>query len=275
MSHILDAYGERLPEVYQKICEPALGVDGLLGEALRYHLLPLHKSKGFRPALCLALGGSCESAVTVQLSHEATLVFDDILDRGTVRRGQRCVHCKYGRTIAGAVGLWLMAKAQAIVAGCPSDVLALSWCSRAIAEAEALQWQLRTRGRPVPLEHWKQIAFGDTGALLRLAVRLANADYLTSAEIDALTYLYHGLDDVHDILDAGPLAGGKTADVRDRIPTLLTCFTDAVSYEGLREAVPMALTYLRSLFPEQLEDTRLEPFFNDLRVWFDDAWNKT
>lgn len=73
---------------------------------------PLRLGKGLRPALCLATcqayGGKLEhalnSAVALELFHNAFLVHDDIEDESIHRRGEPTIYRKYGPAIAINVG---------------------------------------------------------------------------------------------------------------------------------------------------------------------------
>ena len=73
---------------------------------------PLRLGKGLRPSLCLATcqayGGKLEhalnSAVALELFHNAFLVHDDIEDESTHRRGELTIYRKYGPAIAINVG---------------------------------------------------------------------------------------------------------------------------------------------------------------------------
>jgi geranylgeranyl diphosphate synthase type II len=85
------------------------------GAPYLYDVLPAYPArpgKGLRAALCLAtcaaLGGSPDralnSAVAVELFHNAFLVHDDIQDESGSRRGAPTLHEQYGRAIALNVG---------------------------------------------------------------------------------------------------------------------------------------------------------------------------
>lgn len=79
---------------------------------LRLADYPLRAGKGLRPALCLAtcqaFGGKLQdalnSAVALELFHNAFLVHDDIEDESTHRRGDPTINQKYGVAIAINVG---------------------------------------------------------------------------------------------------------------------------------------------------------------------------
>jgi geranylgeranyl diphosphate synthase, type II len=87
------------------------------GEPRRYLYEPLASyprrgGKGLRPALCIAtaraFGGAVEkvlnSAVALELLHNAFLVHDDIEDGSEYRRGSPTLHIEYGIGIAVNVG---------------------------------------------------------------------------------------------------------------------------------------------------------------------------
>ncbi len=80
--------------------------------AARLAEYPLRAGKGLRPALCLAtcqaLGGkpsdALQSAVALELYHNAFLVHDDIEDESSYRRGKPTAHQQYGLAIAINIG---------------------------------------------------------------------------------------------------------------------------------------------------------------------------
>lgn len=69
--------------------------------------------KRLRPALailcCEAVGGDAQKAIPaaagVELIHNYTLIFDDIIDRSALRRGQPTVRAKYGDAMAILAGM--------------------------------------------------------------------------------------------------------------------------------------------------------------------------
>ena len=74
------------------------------------------------------------------------------------------------------------------------------------------------------------------------------------------------IDDIDDLLDDA----GDQADVRDRVPTLLTCFTAGETSDHLIAAVPAALEWLRPLLAhfkspgnEFRWESPMKPFFDD------------
>ena len=90
---------------------PARGryLSTLYGPMLDY---PLREGKGFRPALCLALCQACggslahalDTAVALEMFHNAFLIHDDIEDGSESRRGRPTLHVQRGIANATNVG---------------------------------------------------------------------------------------------------------------------------------------------------------------------------
>jgi geranylgeranyl diphosphate synthase, type II len=106
----------RLLEHYRGLTLAAL-LEGLpdRSPSYLYELIPVYPSrpgKGLRAALCLAtcraLGGRLEralnSAVAVELFHNAFLIHDDVQDESESRRGGPTLHAEHGVGIAVNVG---------------------------------------------------------------------------------------------------------------------------------------------------------------------------
>lgn len=73
---------------------------------------PLREGKGFRPALCLAVAQACgaalahalDTAVALEMFHNAFLIHDDIEDASESRRGSPTLHIQHGIASATNVG---------------------------------------------------------------------------------------------------------------------------------------------------------------------------
>jgi geranylgeranyl diphosphate synthase type II len=103
-------------DAYRDLAIGAL-LDGIPKNGPRYlydlaRAYPARAGKGLRAALCLAtcraFGGSerqaLNSAVALELFHNAFLVFDDIQDGSRFRRGEATLHTSHGTAIAINVG---------------------------------------------------------------------------------------------------------------------------------------------------------------------------
>jgi heptaprenyl diphosphate synthase len=111
--------------------------------------------KRIRPALVLlsARGGAYElsrltpAAMAVELTHAATLVHDDVIDRSKVRRGRPTVAARLGDEAAIVVGDYYFAKAyeQAALTESPEIVAILARTVMNICAGEVRQQAMRYR----------------------------------------------------------------------------------------------------------------------------------
>jgi octaprenyl-diphosphate synthase len=99
---------------------------------------------------CGACGGSMRAAVpyavAAELTHSATLLHDDVLDDGQVRRGQPASRVIWGNAVSVLSGDWLLTRALEIVSREPGARHALApllATMRRLVEGEVLQLSLR------------------------------------------------------------------------------------------------------------------------------------
>ncbi len=157
-------------------------VYGLLWEMLE------RGGKRFRPALCLlcceAVGGKprkvLPAAAAIELFHTLTLIHDDIEDSSLLRRGEPCLHIKYGIPLAinAGDGLFMMTW---------SALLGLKMPPKKILEIQKMLMEAFSRlmeGQGLELswhrnENWNiserkytQMVSGKTGALIGAACKV-------------------------------------------------------------------------------------------------------
>jgi len=112
--------------------------------------------KRIRPMVTLLACGACAGdpksaipyAVAAELTHSATLLHDDVIDDGPMRRGQPASRVLWGNAVSVLSGDWLLTRALEIVAAAPARSAALpSLLStmRRLVEGEVLQLSLRGR----------------------------------------------------------------------------------------------------------------------------------
>jgi len=110
--------------------------------------------KRIRPTVALLSCGACGGelatavpfAVAAELTHSATLLHDDVIDDGPMRRGQPASRVLWGNAVSVLSGDWLLTRALEIVAGHAARSAALPALlatMRRLVEGEVLQLSLR------------------------------------------------------------------------------------------------------------------------------------
>jgi octaprenyl-diphosphate synthase len=110
--------------------------------------------KRIRPMVTLLACGACGGemrravpfAVAAELTHSATLLHDDVIDDGPVRRGQPASRVIWGNAVSVLSGDWLLTRALEIVSaeqGGRSALPPLLATMRRLVEGEVLQLSLR------------------------------------------------------------------------------------------------------------------------------------
>ena len=110
--------------------------------------------KRIRPTItllaCGACGGPLRAAVpfacAAELTHSATLLHDDVIDDGPIRRGQPASRVLWGNAVSVLSGDWLLTRALEMVAAEPARSAALPALlatMRRLVEGEVLQLSLR------------------------------------------------------------------------------------------------------------------------------------
>ncbi len=279
MSKVLERYGsfverifKELPRLVRRYCEESVQ------EVIEYHLRTMKTSKGMRPALVAAaarMAGQPVSDVLIQRGcaveaiHRASLIIDDMIDNSGERNGQPSLFTEYSHVEAGVAAAELNLLAEYLLDDSAYHRTLLRQTGHRVGVAEVDQFRRQGRHELLPISAWISIAEGDTGAFFDFALGLGGGPTIlrqTVTERRALAVLRHGLDDVEDLTDDGE---NDFADVRDEVPTLLTCFTKVRTLTGLRKAAPAALAFLADqLVTTANED--LAPFFADFRVKYEE-----
>jgi octaprenyl-diphosphate synthase len=110
--------------------------------------------KRIRPTITLLACGACDGplraavpfACAAELTHSATLLHDDVIDDGPIRRGQPASRVLWGNAVSVLSGDWLLTRALEMVAAEPARSAALPALlatMRRLVEGEVLQLSLR------------------------------------------------------------------------------------------------------------------------------------
>ncbi len=182
----------------QELTRATDDAEGTLRAAAR-HLVG-SGGKRVRPTVtllaCGACGGELAAAVpfacAAELTHSATLLHDDVIDDGAMRRGQPASRVLWGNAVSVLSGDWLLTRALEIVAGEPARSAALPALlatMRRLVEGEVLQLSLRgsfatterdyfdvVRGKTASLFGWSAAA-GAWSAGLRGPIPEALAEF--------------------------------------------------------------------------------------------------
>ena len=224
---------EELAEVRSRIAEC---IDEAPGSSRRAadHLIGAG-GKGIRPMLALlaarAVGGRARDAVVpavaAEMVHNATLLHDDVIDDGTVRRGRPTPRIVWGNTVSVLSGDLLFVRALGLMEaqGPPLSTRELLATVARLVEGEVIQFDHHGRMDITP-DVYLRIVERKTASLFRWCARAgARAGGGDDAAIDALgdygQHLGRAFQMSDDVLDltadaerlgkdlAADLAGGK------------------------------------------------------------------
>jgi len=220
--------------------------------------------KGVRPMLTLlgarAVGGDSAAAVPLavaaEMIHNATLLHDDIIDDGTVRRGRPTPRMIWGNTVSVLSGDMMFIEALRTVeaAGDPVTLREMMDAVALLVEGEVIQFDHRDR-LDLSLETYERIVECKTASLFRwCACAGGRAGGGDAAQVEALGRYgrhvgraFQVRDDVLDLVAdperfgkdlAADLSGGKLT-----LPLLYAVEDDAdfaaALQRGLDDAIPL------------------------------------
>jgi octaprenyl-diphosphate synthase len=207
--------GDLIVRVERKLPELAAAGPGVAAEAAR-HLLAAG-GKRVRPLLLVlaarAAGGRPEShleerlAQAAELVHAATLLHDDVLDDGRVRRGVPAARVLWGNAASVLGGDFLLVRALELTAstGVAGALDELLEAIGRMIDGEALQLAHRGRADLQP-EAYRAVVDGKTASLFawcgRAGARLARANLATIHALGTYgLHLGHAFQIVDDVLD--------------------------------------------------------------------------
>ncbi|MEC7983955.1 MAG: polyprenyl synthetase family protein [Myxococcota bacterium] len=201
--------------------------------AAAQHLCMASGAKRARPKLCYYFGLSVETdfdrlvdvAVTGEFIHGASLLHDDVIDSGTLRRGRPTVNVKWDNITAVLAGDLLLAESIKGLHRCPRSIAqeALEVVAD-MTRATMLESHIRS-STDVPQQQWIYIAEGKTASMFRWCGR-STAELANDADAKERfgqfgTNFGIAFQMADDLLDLQESASGKTpfADIRNRNPS--------------------------------------------------------
>ncbi|HEY8241528.1 MAG TPA: polyprenyl synthetase family protein [Kiritimatiellia bacterium] len=206
-----------------------------LSSTVLLHLLPTCKSlmangKMLRARLCLRVGPSAgvprdtlvTASAAVEMIHAASLLHDDVIDGGMIRRGLPTFWVERGVPGAILVGDLMLFKALDLVAHVDESRLVrkLIEMTGEVCDAESEQ-ELLIRGQPADWETCVRIARRKTGALFAFAAFCCGGrdEALSNALCEAgyaIGTAYQLADDVLDVRGTEASAGKTLGTDRER-----------------------------------------------------------
>jgi octaprenyl-diphosphate synthase len=140
--------------------------------------ITLSGGKRFRPAVLLLAAEACGytgprrivMSVVTEYMHNATLLHDDVVDSGVVRRGKPAANVVYGNPVSILVGDFLFARASQLMTE-DGDLDVLGIYARtlvSLSEGEVLQL-MRSADRGISESEYLRVVFHKTASLIAAA----------------------------------------------------------------------------------------------------------
>lgn len=224
----------------------------VMADAAR-HLCLAGEAKRARPRMVYMFGLAVQAdpdaladiAMAAEFIHGASLMHDDVIDEGTMRRGRQTVNARWDNLTAVLAGDMLLSEA----------IYGLRRWKRPITEealklvaamSRAAMLEAHVRGRTdVPIQQWRYIALGKTGAMFRWCGR--SAAWLAGDDAalagfgqfgDRFGVAFQMADDLKDIL-GGDIGKDRFADIRNANPSYPLILALQTS-DGLRRDIEAA-----------------------------------
>jgi heptaprenyl diphosphate synthase len=229
-----DAVAGTLAAVEAELRGTVFSADPFVTEAA-LHLVDAG-GKRFRPLL-VALGahfgdpsapGVVSAAVVVELTHQATLYHDDVMDEASVRRGAPSANSRWSNSVAILVGDYLFARAADLAAELGPEAVRI----QARTFSRLVHGQIAETVGPRasdPIAHYLAVIAEKTGSLIATSARFgAMFGGARPAQVEALAgygetigIAFQLSDDLLDIASESTQSG-KTpgTDLREGVPTL-------------------------------------------------------
>lgn len=231
-----DLLTEDMTAVERRLEETILSREARLGEISHY--LISGGGKRIRPLVALMIFRACggqesrdivDIAAALELIHSATLLHDDIIDGGHVRRGRASPYRRFGPADTLVTGDFLFSKAFELCGRFEERIV--RWAAEAciaLTEGEVMQGRFR-RNPAVTIDDYREIISRKTASLFQQGTRVAA--YLSGASTDVVNRLsecgrsigmaFQIIDDLIDVVgDPGQTGKPVGIDLRDGNPSM-------------------------------------------------------
>ena len=231
-SHFLQLVEQQIEQKLQWDNKSSFCTEPQLFEAAK-HLCLATGAKRARPkliyffaqALDVKTPQTIDIAVTGEFIHNASLLHDDVIDNGTIRRGKPTVNVVWDNLTAVLAGDILLSESIRSLVNCPRVIAqeALDLVSE-MTRATMLEAHIRNKTN-VSKEQWMYIANGKTASMFRWCGRSVGHLANNSKGVECFGSFgnhfgvaFQMADDLLDIQDSG---SGKTpfADIKNRNPS--------------------------------------------------------
>jgi geranylgeranyl pyrophosphate synthase len=238
-NHFLERFESQMTEILSWDEKASFSPEPVLFAAAR-HLCLAQGGKRARPKLVYFFSKGLDIhapqvidiAITAEFIHNASLLHDDVIDNGTLRRGIPTANVVWDNVTAVLAGDILLSESIRILTDCPRVVAteALELVS-IMTKATMLETHVRQK-TDVSLEQWEYIALGKTSSMFRWCGRAIGflAEDLEAVECFGEFGQHFGIafQLADDVLDIQHDDSGKTpfADIRNKnpnYPIILSC----------------------------------------------------
>lgn len=200
--------------------------------------ITLSGGKRFRPASLLLVAEACGyrgnrrtvMSVVTEYMHTATLLHDDVVDGGTVRRGKPSANVVFGNSVSVLVGDFLFARASQLMTD-DGDIDVLAIYARTLVhltEGEVLQL-MKSKDPAISEKDYLRVVFHKTASLIAAATEtgavLAGAEPALRRKMfeygSSIGIAFQLMDDILDYTGTAKELGKKPyADLREGKVTL-------------------------------------------------------
>lgn len=231
-----DLLAAEMLAVERRLFETVVSREARLTEIAQY--LIDAGGKRIRPLVAMTVFRACggvdirdiiDVAVALELIHSATLLHDDIIDGGEVRRGRTSAYLKFGCADTLVAGDFFFSKAFELCGRFEETIV--HWAAEAciaLTEGEILQGRFR-RNPAVSVADYREIIHRKTASLFQQGARVAS--YLAGASAstvetlarcgNAIGMAFQVIDDLLDVAgDAARIGKPVGIDLRDGNPSL-------------------------------------------------------